>query len=33
MNRDLNDTIGDQLQPTRRKIVLALRQHGRGYSR
>ena len=24
----LNDSIGDQLQPTRRKIVLALKQHG-----
>ncbi len=28
MNKDLSDAIGDQLQPTRRKIVLALRQHG-----
>ncbi len=28
MDRDLNDTVGDQLQPTRRKIVLALRQYG-----
>ena len=28
MDRELNDTISDQLQPTRRKIVLALKQHG-----
>jgi predicted ArsR family transcriptional regulator len=28
MDRELNDVIGDQLQPTRRKIVLALKQHG-----
>jgi predicted ArsR family transcriptional regulator len=26
--REFNETIGDQLQPTRRKIVLALKQHG-----
>ncbi len=26
--RTLNDSIGDQLQPTRRKIVLALKQRG-----
>lgn len=28
MDRDLEDTLGEQLQPTRRKIVLALKQHG-----
>jgi iron-sulfur cluster biosynthesis transcriptional regulator SufR len=28
MDRELSETIGDQLQPTRRKIVLALKQHG-----
>lgn len=26
--KSLNDTVGDQLQPTRRKIVLALKQRG-----
>lgn len=28
MEKELSDSIGDQLQPTRRKIVLALKQHG-----
>jgi DeoR family transcriptional regulator, suf operon transcriptional repressor len=28
MDKELNEAIGDQLQPTRRKIVLALKQHG-----
>ncbi len=28
MDKELNDTVSDQLQPTRRKIVLALKQHG-----
>jgi DeoR family suf operon transcriptional repressor len=28
MGNPLSDTLGDQLQPTRRKIVLALKQHG-----
>lgn len=28
MEKELNDTISDQLQPTRRKIVMALKQHG-----
>src|SRR5512142_1680951 len=28
MGNPLDSTIGDQLQPTRRKIVLALKQHG-----
>ena len=28
MSNPLSDTIGDQLQPTRRKIVMALKQHG-----
>jgi predicted ArsR family transcriptional regulator len=28
VNNQLNDIMGDQLQPTRRKIVMALKQHG-----
>src|SRR5512138_1421866 len=28
MGNPLDDSIGDQLQPTRRKIVMALKQHG-----
>jgi predicted ArsR family transcriptional regulator len=28
MNGDLKEPIGDQVQPTRRKILLALKQHG-----
>jgi predicted ArsR family transcriptional regulator len=28
MDGELNEPIGDQFQPTRRKILLALRQHG-----
>src|SRR5512138_660154 len=28
MANPLSDGVGDQLQPTRRKIVLALKQHG-----
>jgi DeoR family transcriptional regulator, suf operon transcriptional repressor len=28
MGNSLNEAIGDQLQPTRRKILLALKQHG-----
>ena len=28
MGNPLDEAIGDQLQPTRRKIVLALKQHG-----
>ncbi len=27
-DNELNEAVGDQLQPTRRKIVLALKQHG-----
>src|SRR5512137_878801 len=28
MDKEMGDPIGDQLQPTRRKIVLALKQRG-----